>query len=480
MHTLLVDGTLLDNLLPVIKALGDESYIYAAIFYFFILLSALTVLNMLIGVLCEMVCAVAAMEKEANTVSFVREKMLEVMHKTGLDADGDGEISKAEFCRILEIPDACRCLQEVGVDVYGLVDIADFIFAQKTDSDSESDSDDDSKARHPHHSQNLTFEEFMEVVLQFRGSNSATVKDIVDLRKFITKNNSHIGHKFGKVLTSQKFRKRFSQDFGNDRGRHHPDRQHGPHEPESRVPNKHVVGRHLKSTPESSRSSSKEGEARLSAVSCSSLWSAASFEVTGPTSPGPPLLPLEAPFALPTDFLSRPSLPQTINRKPTIEIKPLRNSLSAEDAGKVPLNVSSAQAVISHVRSEHVHVLDNILQEFFQVELDKLIDCVAQSVDKWPNSKANAFSHAPGIPVPAQLGKPILGQTGTPEDGSLDLARTQEMGELQSQLVRFREAIGIGLPAVSAAREKLGLVELLRCYRSTYVMQGSPGICSFP
>jgi len=98
MHTLLIDGTLLDSVKPVVQALGDENYVYAAIFYFFILLSALTVLNMLIGVLCEVVCAVAATEKEELVVSFVREKLQEVLKCSGLD--GDGRLPSVLLCSV--------------------------------------------------------------------------------------------------------------------------------------------------------------------------------------------------------------------------------------------------------------------------------------------------------------------------------------------------------------------------------------------
>merc|ERR1719506_3591226 len=102
--------------------------VFAAIFYLFVLLSALTVMNMLIGVLCEVVSAVSETEKESLTVQFVKETLQEVMKHSGLDEDGDGEISKDEFCKILEIPKACALLAEVGVDVMGLIDITDFLF----------------------------------------------------------------------------------------------------------------------------------------------------------------------------------------------------------------------------------------------------------------------------------------------------------------------------------------------------------------
>jgi len=153
-------------------------------------------MNMLIGVLCEVVSAVAATEKEELTVAFVKEKLLEVMQTSGLDEDGDNEISKSEFVKILEIPDACRCLQEVGVDVVGLVDLTDFLF-EGDDEDEEGGGCE----------QNLTFEKFMEVVLQLRGSNNATVKDIVDLRKSIRKETKSLEEKLERALATGSLRK---------------------------------------------------------------------------------------------------------------------------------------------------------------------------------------------------------------------------------------------------------------------------------
>jgi hypothetical protein len=173
-----VHGTFLDNLGGVIFEIAAESWFVTVLFYVFILLAAMTVLNMLIGVLCEVVSAVAATEKEALTVAYVKSKVEEVISEFGVDEDGDRRVSKREFKKILEIPSACNALQEVDVDVVGLVDIADFIFEEE-DKDDEEGKPKEEKA--------LSFEEFMDLVLSLRSSNSATVKDIVDLRKFIHK-----------------------------------------------------------------------------------------------------------------------------------------------------------------------------------------------------------------------------------------------------------------------------------------------------
>merc|ERR1719336_337907 len=87
-----------------------------------------------------------------------------------LDENGDLSISKEEFSKILENKEACAVLVELGVDPVSLVDFADFIFDDGDSNEVE-----------------LGFGDFMEVVMSFRGSQGATVKDIMNLMK-ITRN----------------------------------------------------------------------------------------------------------------------------------------------------------------------------------------------------------------------------------------------------------------------------------------------------
>jgi len=178
MHSLLVHGTFLDSLAFFVELLQSNGVHLLILFYLFVLISSLTVTNMLIGVLCEVVSAVARTEREAITVSYVKEKLNHVMHHTTLDANGDGCISKDEFMTLLTDKTAEATLQEVGVDVVGLVDFADFIFQDEVAQDD----------GYSDVYKTLTFPDFMEVILQFRGTNQATVRDIVDLRRhFMTR-----------------------------------------------------------------------------------------------------------------------------------------------------------------------------------------------------------------------------------------------------------------------------------------------------
>lgn len=180
MYTLIVRGALMDNIGAISDTIGDESIIIGMLFYVFVLVASLTILNMLIGVLCEVVSAVASVEKEAMTISMVKSQLMKVVEE--IDENGSMTISKDEFLQILEVPRAAAHLSAVGVDVVGLVDFADFIF------DRSDEGDDDSVQKEVE----LTFTEFMEIILSLRGSNNAMVKDVVDLRKMVKNEQAKI------------------------------------------------------------------------------------------------------------------------------------------------------------------------------------------------------------------------------------------------------------------------------------------------
>ena len=59
---------------------------------------------MLIGVLCEVVSAVAAIEKETLTVNFVKEKLQEIIKTSGLDEDGNAAALEWNRRSFVEVP----------------------------------------------------------------------------------------------------------------------------------------------------------------------------------------------------------------------------------------------------------------------------------------------------------------------------------------------------------------------------------------
>jgi len=162
MLTLLLKGALPD-LADFVDEVSQQDTGLAILLMIFIFLVSLTVMNMLIGILVDVVSLVSKVENYELHVAFVKHKLLGMLEVTGVDEDHNQCISRKEFENILVRPEAARVLQDLGVDPVGLVDFTDFIFEEQDE---------------------LTFVKFMEVVLALRGSNTATVRDIVDMRKW--------------------------------------------------------------------------------------------------------------------------------------------------------------------------------------------------------------------------------------------------------------------------------------------------------
>merc|ERR1712217_315956 len=102
----------------------------------------------------------------------VKKKVRQILHDCECDQDRNGLISNEELQTILEHPIAVQALRDVEVDVEALVDFADIIFQSDGMGGQEFDKE-------------LTFDEFMHMVMQLRGSSAATVQDIVDLKQFM-------------------------------------------------------------------------------------------------------------------------------------------------------------------------------------------------------------------------------------------------------------------------------------------------------
>mmetsp|Transcript_12141 Transcript_12141/g.28341 ORF Transcript_12141/g.28341 Transcript_12141/m.28341 type:complete len:694 (-) Transcript_12141:177-2258(-) len=161
-NTLLLRGTLPD-LADLVNDIARDDAINGVLILLFILLATLMLMNMLVGVLVEVVSKVSDVEREQMEATFLKLHMQDMLART--DVDGDHMISKDEFEALFEKPKAIKALQEVGVDVIGLAELGEFLFKDIED---------------------MSFPDFMECILQLRGSNVATVKNIVDMRMFIT------------------------------------------------------------------------------------------------------------------------------------------------------------------------------------------------------------------------------------------------------------------------------------------------------
>jgi len=161
MGTLLLGG-ILPDVAPTTLEMAKENAFFGVCFFFFVLMAYVMIMNMLIGVLVEVVAVVASVEKEKNQVASVKR----VMHRWApqADMDGDNMFGLDEFKRMLSHSGCAKELNDVGVDAVALIDHADFVYRNKTE---------------------LTFAELLTVVLGLRGRNDPKVQDLVQLRKFL-------------------------------------------------------------------------------------------------------------------------------------------------------------------------------------------------------------------------------------------------------------------------------------------------------
>lgn len=163
MAYVLLAGMLPDNQAGV-ELMAQEGMGFAVLFMVFIILASITIMNMLVGVLVEVVGVVSKVEKEQLNSQYVKDE-LKWVFETQLDTDSSGTLCRDEIGLLLQNEKAVKVINRVGVDVNGLVEIAEFHLFNGKDE--------------------ISFTDLLQLVLQLRGSQEVCVRDVVNLRKFV-------------------------------------------------------------------------------------------------------------------------------------------------------------------------------------------------------------------------------------------------------------------------------------------------------
>jgi len=159
MNTLLLAGVIPDQT-AIVNEMGDSVWYLWPIIVAFVLLCSLTIMYMLVGVLVDVVGMIASSEKEAMTVQFVASSLRAYMEDLGYDTAAS--LPRDELTKLLLEPEVTRIIASVGADVVVLVDMLDIIYEDVAKNGGDG----------------LSFENFVEIVLNMRGANPATVKDV--------------------------------------------------------------------------------------------------------------------------------------------------------------------------------------------------------------------------------------------------------------------------------------------------------------
>merc|ERR1719272_2395879 len=114
--TLFIMGTVLDDVTAATNAIRvTENMWMLALFIIFILISSFTILNMLIGILCEVVSATAESEKTKAVEACATEAITTLFDK--LDVDGSGAISQNEFMHMRDDETVRQALEDMDIYV---------------------------------------------------------------------------------------------------------------------------------------------------------------------------------------------------------------------------------------------------------------------------------------------------------------------------------------------------------------------------
>lgn len=170
--TLIFKGPILDSPSVLSSALLQDSWIAYAVYIVFILLSSVTIMNLLTGLIVTIINAISAAEKETTQMDRVRDVLVNAFKIA--DLDQDNKIEKNEFLAMLQNEDAISALEGIGIDIASLQDFADLFYeSQRT------------MTRHSGKGgPKLPFDEVTSKVLMLRRGNVATVMDLIVLRRW--------------------------------------------------------------------------------------------------------------------------------------------------------------------------------------------------------------------------------------------------------------------------------------------------------
>lgn len=172
MWTLMIDGTLLNDpglvVVTVGRARSPTGVMSILIFMCFLVLSAVTLMNMLVGVMCEVMSAVASHERDEADLRLMKKTIYAELKK--FDEDGNGMISNEELTNVIQNPQALEVLHSLNIDVDYLADVQQMMFPTQLPAAGEPNE---------HVTKDIPIEKTIEMMLMCRGHLPVTVKNLV-------------------------------------------------------------------------------------------------------------------------------------------------------------------------------------------------------------------------------------------------------------------------------------------------------------
>jgi len=164
MSTLLLTSVLPDHSDYFTEDFAEEPFYFGLLYFFFIILIAYVVLNLLVGVFVNVAIMVSTHDQEEIRAQVLRQELTAMLESLGM---GDTcTISDGNFHTLVIQPGFCDILRRAGVDPVGLIENTKHILKDRGE---------------------IQVGALLELVLQLRGTNVATVRDLVDFRRLVSR-----------------------------------------------------------------------------------------------------------------------------------------------------------------------------------------------------------------------------------------------------------------------------------------------------
>jgi len=195
--TLFTRGVLGDNLDETVEAILDQSLVLMWLFFIFLIITFATLLNMLIGVVCEVISDAAAEEEENETVSNLKGTIQEAFFE--IDENEDGLVCKEEWDNIKGNKNVRKSLASIGIDDARMEERLQQMQEMLFNDDDEGEDGDVDPANPKEERQGLTLHQLIQKVVDIRPDQNASALDLELLKAQVTKDQKNFMTKLRKI-----------------------------------------------------------------------------------------------------------------------------------------------------------------------------------------------------------------------------------------------------------------------------------------
>eukprot|EP00927_Polykrikos_kofoidii_P050253 TRINITY_DN44173_c0_g1_i1.p1 TRINITY_DN44173_c0_g1~~TRINITY_DN44173_c0_g1_i1.p1 ORF type:complete len:527 (-),score=97.52 TRINITY_DN44173_c0_g1_i1:68-1648(-) len=198
MFTFFCNGTLLDDLSELITMLREDSLLMLALFIAFILLAAFTILNMLIGILCDVTSQTKIQETQRKRFDSVKAAFKEAFEQ--INMDWNGTLSETKF-ELMCSPGAStqRLLKtELGIGFDSFDELKKLLFTDSLGP------------------RELSFDEFLQLIIRLRPDEEATPLDVQQFSQALRDQDRRVQNLVDEIVQQVGWiRARFDGSLGN-------------------------------------------------------------------------------------------------------------------------------------------------------------------------------------------------------------------------------------------------------------------------